>query len=150
MQWGFFFPLFNEGEDSYQEELAYQITVIACVDQAWGGRGLPEQGCGSPRSMGTFRRCPTRWDRAMGPGRCCDVTPAQQWLGQRGAGLFSFGLPISEQNDNYPFFPPIPRTPVLVSGSINSAKLNWICTRAPASFTWLSSWVISTEKHPRM
>lgn len=44
----FFFPPFNEGEDSYHEELAYQITVIACVDQARGaargGRGLPRTG----------------------------------------------------------------------------------------------------------
>lgn len=52
--WFFFFPPFNEGEDSYHEELAYQITVIACVDQACGvargGWGLPCTRDATPRT----------------------------------------------------------------------------------------------------
>lgn len=66
----FFFPPFNEGEDSYHEELAYQITVIACVDQARGaargGRGLPRTRDATPH---TPRVCldNTKQDRT-GPG----------------------------------------------------------------------------------
>jgi len=50
----FFFSPSNEGEDSYHEELAYQITVIACVDQARGAargdRGLPRARDAAPRA----------------------------------------------------------------------------------------------------
>lgn len=57
----FFSPAFNEGEDSYHEEVAYQITVIACVEPARGAargaRGLLPPGTG-----------------LHGPHGCLDVT----------------------------------------------------------------------------
>lgn len=65
----FFSPAFNEGEDSYHEEVAYQITVIACVEPARERHGEPG-GCSHRERDSTaptgVRMSPSK----VGAGQC--------------------------------------------------------------------------------